>query len=406
LENLRSELLLGRRVSSRLALVGGYGLGCISARSRIYGASYTGELTDMEERIDALDQYWKEEPEVIRAFLEARPLYEELAGEVSFSLAQILRGEGIECASLTGRAKTLRSFCEKAVRKNYKHPLAEMTDIAGVRVVYLYLSELDRIKQAVEDHFEVIEKVDKVEEAGAEEFGYAALHYAVRLGDQVGGPRYDKLRVLPCEIQVRSVAQDAWAVVAHHLVYKQESDVPKDVMRELNALSGLLESADHRIASLRQAKLQYQKEFTEMLASNRGDPLGSGLDLDNLTAYLQWRFPDRHHGTVESVGVLLDELQSAGYSAIRELHEALAQAEDVFARYERENPPAIPTADGSGATLDHQGKYADVGAVRAALSIVNPHFVDIRHAPERSRRVWRKEYAKYRKLLKDGSSIS
>jgi ppGpp synthetase/RelA/SpoT-type nucleotidyltranferase len=56
-------------------------------------------------------------------------------------------------------------------------------------------------------------------------------------------PRYDDLKKLVCEIQVRTVLQDAWAIIDHHLSYKQESDVPKILRRKLNSLAGLVETA-------------------------------------------------------------------------------------------------------------------------------------------------------------------
>jgi ppGpp synthetase/RelA/SpoT-type nucleotidyltranferase len=54
-----------------------------------------------------------------------------------------------------------------------------------------------------------LRKVDKLEEQEVDKFGYGALHYLVNLGRKSSGARYDDLKRLVCEIQVRTVLQDA-----------------------------------------------------------------------------------------------------------------------------------------------------------------------------------------------------
>jgi ppGpp synthetase/RelA/SpoT-type nucleotidyltranferase len=68
------------------------------------------------------------------------------------------------------------SFAEKISRKEYDEPLAEVTDLAGVRLVFLYKNDQPQIEEIIESEFAVIEKVDKVDEQEADQFGYGALH--------------------------------------------------------------------------------------------------------------------------------------------------------------------------------------------------------------------------------------
>ena len=56
---------------------------------------------------------------------------------------------------------------------------------------------------------------------------------------EYSGPRYDNIAVLPFEIQVRTIAMDAWANVSHHLDYKSDKDVPAELRKDFYALSGL-----------------------------------------------------------------------------------------------------------------------------------------------------------------------
>ncbi len=135
------------------------------------------DRTDSEE----LSKVWVENPELIRKFLDLRPEHDQLVSEVAYILKKKLSEKRIEIAAVSGRAKTLKSFAEKISRKPYKDPIKEITDFAGVRCVYLYLADRPAIETIIESEFEVLEKVDKLQEKKSEEFGYGALHYLVKL---------------------------------------------------------------------------------------------------------------------------------------------------------------------------------------------------------------------------------
>jgi len=318
----------------------------------------------MDDR-EILDQFWSGKANVIRAFLEVRPLYEKLAGEVAYILERTLRTTHAEIAAVTSRAKTLDSFCAKAIRKGYKAPLSEINDIAGVRVVYLYQAQRHLIEKTIAGEFEVTEKIDKVAEADAESFGYGALHYLVRLGKAAKGARYDELNDMTCEIQVRTILQDAWAVVAHHLSYKQESDVPKGLRRKLNALSAVFENADDQFARLREERVAYKARVEEKAEKDEGSILRQDLNLDNLVAYLNWKLQGRRESRSDIVMELLSEARSVGYAKVSQLDDCLERTMPAVLEYERRLPP-------------RSGKYAQVGIVRVALALAEERYVQMK----------------------------
>ena len=82
-----------------------------------------------------------------------------------------------------------------------------------------YLSFRDAWKAAVNS-----EKAKKTLKTS--EFGYMDDHYIVRLPKECKGPRYNDIKPLKCEIQVRTISMDAWDAVSHHLDYKQKIDIP------------------------------------------------------------------------------------------------------------------------------------------------------------------------------------
>ena len=216
-----------------------------------------------------LDKVWKDNPKYVREYYDLLPKHERLCNEVKHIITTDLKKAKIEYAHIENRAKTLSSFCEKVIRKSYKAPFSDITDLAGVRVVYLYLSDREKIEATIEKEFDIIEKVNKISDDDVEKFGYGALHYVVKIKEKHSGARYDDLKNLVCEIQVRTILQDAWAIVAHHLSYKQESDIPKELRRNLNALSGLFEIADGEFEKIRSARTQYQDKVKEEISSQK-----------------------------------------------------------------------------------------------------------------------------------------
>lgn len=315
-----------------------------------------------------LDLVWKNNPEYIRKFYDNHPRNESLCNEIKYILSTELDKEKIEYAHVIARAKELKSFCEKISRKSYKNPFDDITDFSGVRVVYLYSSDQSKIESVIEEKFEVVEKVDKVSDEDVDRFGYGALHYLVKMKNTHSGARYDDLKNLICEIQVRTILQDSWAIVAHHLSYKQESDVPKELRRKLNALSGLFETADDQFENIRLARLNYQTQVKESIASQKDISLNEEINLDNLDAYLRWKLPERKHHAIEDVADLLEELNEYGYSKLIDIDNIVDKAFKAVHAYEAEYPPTEEESN-------EPCSYTSVGVIRTSLSLINEEYL-------------------------------
>jgi putative GTP pyrophosphokinase len=269
-----------------------------------------------------LESVWHSNPETIRQFLEQRPDYEQLCAEIAYILRKRLSQADIEISTVTNRAKTLKSFLEKITRKEYSKPFIDITDFAGVRVVYLYEQDLNKIESIIKKEFTIIEKVDKLNEKGSDRFGYGAIHYIIKLGKNSSGARYDDLKNLLCEIQVRTVLQDAWAIIDHHLVYKRESDIPSNLQRKLNSLAGLFETADNQFEAIRQEREKYLGELDESIESESF--LTNELNLDTFTAYIKWKFPDNDSEYFKGqVNAVYTEISKAGMKDLTEIDKII-----------------------------------------------------------------------------------
>lgn len=316
-----------------------------------------------------LNSIWKERPEIIRGYYDMLPTHQRLCDEVEYILAKKIKSLGIEIGHVSSRAKTLASFCEKIHRKLYLKPLEEITDLSGVRIVFLYASDKEKLEQLVEDEFDVLEKVDKLSDQGFEKFGYGALHYIVKLKELHAGARYDDLREVRCEIQIRTILQDAWAIVAHHLSYKHEDDIPKELKRKLHALSGLFETADDQFERINYSRIEYQNKVKESIKSNFELSLDVDVNLDNLLGYISWKFPDREESSAEAAAELLEELNRFGYTTLKSIDEVVDRTLDAISTREIKYPPY--SEDGEGVM-----RLVGVGVIRNALEFVNQEYYD------------------------------
>lgn len=284
-----------------------------------------------------IDGMWSKKPEVIRQFIDQNSDYEKLCAEVAYILNRHLNEAQIEFSTITHRAKTLNSFLEKIQRKNYNDPIAEVTDFAGVRVVCLYIDDLLKVENVIAEQFEVIEKIDKLTNKRSDEFGYGAIHFVVKLGKTSSGARYDDLKNLVCEIQTRTVLQDAWAIIDHHLVYKNESNIPSVLREKLNLLAGNFQSADEEFKRIRNEREAYLIDIEESKIS-AAQFLDNELNLDSFVRYAQWKFPDLPSGTqVIDTPFFLKPLIDNRLRKLAELDSIVNQGLNLYKKYLDEN---------------------------------------------------------------------
>ena len=315
-----------------------------------------------------------------RTFDKNEELYKRLADEVKFILEHELSKASLKYHSVVNRVKKFDSLWNKAQRKELDDPFT-MTDIVGVRVVCLFLSDLNQVGEIVKASFDILSEDDKIQGHDAAQFGYMSLHYDARLKKTYSGARYDQLVGIPCEIQVRTIAMDAWASASHYLDYKTEKDVPAELKRDFYALSGLFYVADQHFEMFFRSR-EHIKEKVSKALQKRDPDLEQPINLDNLTAYLRRRLPDRKESDAASISQLIQELDAAGYESLKEIDEVLNHCWTTFLHYEKEHPPAARSK-----------KFADVGVVRVVFDIWDDEFVEPR------RENWGEHLEQYRRLL-------
>ena len=185
-----------------------------------------------------------------REYESRKKNYEALCNEVEFTLEKKLNEAEIKWHSISTRVKDLTSFIDKIERKAYRNPFTQAEDLAGVRIVCLFMLDLNRVGDLLSSTFRVLNREDKISDGEPSAFGYMSHHYICQLSDRYAGDRYDDIKEIKFEVQVRTILMDAWANMSHYLSYKNEQSIPQNLLRDFHALSGLLYVADRQFESL------------------------------------------------------------------------------------------------------------------------------------------------------------
>lgn len=158
----------------------------------------------------------------------------------------------IQTHSITKRIKTVDSLLDKVRAKKIKKPFEEVHDIVGLRIVCLVISDLKKISDNIKDEFDVFDEDDKVNNSEYDVFGYMSIHLKAKLKPTENDKHDSTLNKIPFEIQIRTIAQDAWASVSHYLDYKNTNSIIDELKKDFNALSGLFYVADTHFVYIRE----------------------------------------------------------------------------------------------------------------------------------------------------------
>jgi ppGpp synthetase/RelA/SpoT-type nucleotidyltranferase len=186
---------------------------------------------------------------------------ENMKDRIVISLRQSIDHKKIPFDAVKGRIKEFDSFMEKIRRKDLQNPFQEINDIVGIRVICLYRDDIEKIKNVVSETFDVISDDDKTESRDVDRFGYSGSHIIARLGNEQNSSLQQSLHDLRFEIQIRTIAQHAWASISHHLFYKQSDKIPENQERDFQALSALFYVADSHFLLLKNE--HSRREYTQ-----------------------------------------------------------------------------------------------------------------------------------------------
>lgn len=164
------------------------------------------------------------------------------------------------------RLKTFDSIMEKSVRYGIEDPLnnldtvrREILDIAGIRVVCNYEEDLATMAHLLltQEDIEIIRVKDYTDKP--KESGYRSMHVVVAV------PVYlvHKKKMVPVEIQFRSVMMDAWASLEHELRYKNKGELSQDIVDYLKGCAETLHRVDEQMSRVRHEVLKDDNKYSD-----------------------------------------------------------------------------------------------------------------------------------------------
>ncbi len=193
-----------------------------------------------------------------KLYATLRPALEEQLHSVYHQLRHLLEERG-HTPTIKSRVKGFDNYFNKLSKLHKQEPekAVLISDLLGLRVVCPFLEDLEWIEKLIAKHFDVIELERKGDRHSFREFGYDSVHLLVLLDPPADGKSLPHTNHL-CEIQLRTILQDAWAEVEHELVYKSDLSFPNDsIRRKLASLNASLALSDLIFQEIR----DYQREL-------------------------------------------------------------------------------------------------------------------------------------------------
>jgi len=180
------------------------------------------------------------------AYPEMKRILRNLTDEITVIRADMTEEIGMDpIEHIRARIKSDESMREKCRRKGFPETQESATklirDAIGIRIVCAFLDDVYTIRERLLElpDVELIEEKDYIRHVKPN--GYRSFHMILL----VSGLYY-------VEIQLRTISQDTWAALEHHMKYKKEISGNTDlIVRELKRCADELASTDESMQTLR-----------------------------------------------------------------------------------------------------------------------------------------------------------
>src|SRR5574344_570143 len=252
---------------------------------------------------------------LMNVYIAYEPLLEEILTNIEKKLKSTIKLTSMP--TYKSRIKSFPSYYKKLLRQKPDEAmetdhLVTLTDMMGIRVICSFLEDLDDVEQQIKAIFTIKEIERKGADQTFKEFGYESVHILIDIPKECLPIDYGKNGiVLPegtvCEIQIRTILQDAWAEVEHELVYKSEfNPFDKPLRRKLASMNASLTLADIIFQEIRdyQKKLQGELECRRNTFYEKADDITAeelGVNTQNEVQNNSDMQSPYSHGTIDDL---------------------------------------------------------------------------------------------------------
>lgn len=161
--------------------------------------------------------------------------------------------------AVNGRVKKISSILEKAQKKgiSIEEIEQEIEDIAGIRIICQFVEDIDRVVALIKQRNDMLVESEKDYINHAKSSGYRSYHMIVHYTVETMKGR----KVIPVEIQIRTLAMDFWATVEHSLQYKYKQNIPMHIKERLLGAAEAIVALDREMTSIRGEIMDAQNSF-------------------------------------------------------------------------------------------------------------------------------------------------
>lgn len=148
------------------------------------------------------------------------------------------------------RIKSPESIIKKMKKKNYdlnyKALISNVNDIAGIRIICPFKTDIPKIKKVIEDSssIDVLEVKDYV--YAPKKSGYSGLHIIGQTPVDIGGTTAN----VKMEIQIRTMAMDFWSTTEHKIKYKAHNKLSKIDSKKMVFYAKIINDLDNKISKI------------------------------------------------------------------------------------------------------------------------------------------------------------
>ena len=152
--------------------------------------------------------------------------------------------------TVKSRIKTPDSIAHKLEKKGlpvtFNSMMENLNDIAGVRVICPYISDIYAIRDILlkQPDLKLLRENDYI--VHPKESGYRSLHLVIEIPVYLSKTAHN----VKVEIQLRTIAMDFWASLEHELHYKNTAKVPDSVRRELYRVAETIAMTDREMEEI------------------------------------------------------------------------------------------------------------------------------------------------------------
>lgn len=226
---------------------------------------------------------------ILDEYREKLPTYKLLESTINSLLNSTITHNSLVVTAIDTRIKSEASLAGKLELKGHKYSsLEDITDIVGARIITFYTDDVDKVAALIGNLFDIDwnRSVDKRKMLDLKSFGYQSLHYICRLPKRVYSHiEHPELNSIWFEIQMRTTLQHMWATMDHDTGYKSGIEIPKEYLRTMHSLAGVLELVDEEFSRLRTTINDYRRNVEELVKNGRFEEVQ--LDAETFRSYLK-----------------------------------------------------------------------------------------------------------------------